>query len=105
MKRLEAATIKRFGVLTPENAQRLVKTNPGTYGPILEEAKRLWTLGNKWPDVRGNYAGFGGLITAGQQGAAPKASVPAGPSGAPVKGQQRKLSSGTVVTFDGTKWK
>lgn len=61
--RLQADVVKNFRFMTPENVSRIVRMNPGQYGPTIEEAKRLYNLGAKWPDVRQNFEGFGNIIT------------------------------------------
>lgn len=63
--RLQADVVKNYRFMTPQNVARIVKLNPGEYGPIVEEAKRLYKLGAKWPDVRDNFEGFGNIITSG----------------------------------------
>ncbi len=63
--RLQADVVKNFRFMTPENVSRIVRMNPGQYGPTIEEAKRLYDLGSKWPDVRQNFEGFGNIITSG----------------------------------------
>lgn len=68
---LEAEVVKKFRVMSPQNVQRLVRTNPQTWGPIVQEGQRLYELGAKYPSIRANYAGFSNLIgPAGKVGGA-----------------------------------
>ena len=111
IQRINAATIRQFGVLDPQSVRELVQTEPETWQPIMDNANRLYNLGKSkgWNDVLDNYEGFGNLIRSSgkapgkNSGSATRSSAP--PSGSPAKGQQKKLSSGRVVTFDGSQWK
>lgn len=98
----------QFPFMPPQALQQMIKTQLKNMPDVMNMSSQLHALGTqKYPDVLQNYPGlFSTFGFSGNPGAkAPSgAAAPAGPSG-PQKGQQKKLSSGTVVTFDGSKWK
>lgn len=98
----------QFPFMPPQALQQMIKTQLKNMPDVMNMSSQLHALGTqKYPDVLANYPGlFSTFGFSGNPGAkAPSgAAAPAGASG-PQKGQQKKLSSGTVVTFDGSKWK